>query len=126
MLAARLDDVRHGRQPPQHPRELLEIIDGDDEREVRDAGLVIGPRGDGIDAEALDGEHIRQVTQQAATIVGAYRKLHGERPVIGARPVDLQDPLGFQRRHTHEARAVAAMHGDATAERHVAGDGLRP
>src|SRR5262249_5142767 len=49
-----------------------------------------------------------------------------ERPVIRSRPVDLQDPLGLQCRHADEARAVAAVHGDATAERDVAGDRLGP
>src|SRR5256885_8920103 len=61
--ASRLDDVRHAREPPQHAGELLEVVDRDAESEIRNAGVVIGAGSHGVDAEALERQHVGQITR---------------------------------------------------------------
>src|SRR5205814_913906 len=123
--ASRLDDVRHAREPAQHAGELLEVVDRDAESEIRNAGVVIGAGSHGVDAEALERQHVGQITQQPAAIVGADGQLHVEPGAVRAAPFDLQHALGLERAHAPQARTVAAMDRDAPTEGDITGDRLR-
>jgi len=91
---------RHAREPAQHAGELLEVIDRDAHGEIRNAGVVIGAGSHGVDAQALERQHVGQITQQPAAIIGADGQLHVERPALGAAPFDLQHALGLERVHS--------------------------
>ena len=87
--------------------------------------VAVGARGGGLDAQALGGEHVLEIAQESAPVVGVDGELHREGAGGIARPLDLEDPIGLARAHARETRTVTRVHRDAAPEGDVAGDRLR-
>ena len=79
-----------------------------------------------LDAELLEGHHIREVSHETAAIEGGDHELHGERVFLIRSPLHLECALRLHRTHARERRAVSSMNGDAAPERDVPNDELRP
>ena len=70
--------IRHAGEPAQNARELVQIGDGNCYEDVSRSCVPIGSRRHSLDAQPLQRQDIRHISDQPAAIVGGHGNLHHE------------------------------------------------
>ncbi len=120
------EHVRDLAQPLHQPREYGCIRYRQPHLDPRDAVVGVGIARHALDAQAFLRDQVGDVTQQAASIVGAERERYRPARDVAAGPFDVQLPIRLVVQHPLETAALQPMDGDTAGKREVAADRLRP